>query len=401
MSTQHDTAPAGSSRIATRVASLGTTVFAEMSALARQHNAVNLGQGFPDFDTPSEILEAHERALRGGHNQYAVSYGEPVLRNAVARHAERWYNQQVDPDSEVTVTSGATEGILCTMLGLIEPGEEVIVIEPFYDSYVPTICWAGGVPVPVTLNAPEFRLDLDALRAAVTPRTRMIVLNTPHNPTGRVFDESELEGVAALCREHDLLALVDEVYEHLVYAPSRHRRLATFEGMAERTITLGSAGKSFSCTGWKIGWTIAPAHLTAGIRRAHQFTVFATSTPAQHAVAEALALPDSFFERFVQEYTERRDILLDILQRTGFEVQPPEGSYFILAGCGGSGFTDSTALARALVTEAGVATIPPASFYLDPERGAGLLRFCFCKREETLHAAGDRLQRWVEKQSGR
>lgn len=394
MDTQHDTVRAGSARIAGRVASLGTTVFAEMSALAREHGAVNLGQGAPDFDTPPEVLEAHERALRTSHNQYAVSHGEPALRKAVADHAMRWYGQSVDPDREVTVTTGATEGILCTMLGLIEPGDEVIVIEPFYDSYVPTIRWAGGVPVPITLRAPEFRLDLDALRAAITPRTRMIVLNTPHNPTGRVFDETELEGVATLCCEHDLLVLVDEVYEHLVYAPSRHKRLATFDGMAERTITLGSAGKSFSCTGWKIGWAIASPMLTVGLRRAHQFTVFATSTPAQYAVAEALALPDSFFETFVQEYTHRRDLLLKVLLETGFQASAPEGSYFILAGFAGLSAADSTTMARTLVTEAGVATIPPGSFYIDPERGDGLLRFCFCKREETLLAAGERLRQW-------
>jgi len=397
MDIQHDTAPARSGTLAGRVASLGTTVFAEMSALAREHGAVNLGQGFPDFDTPHELLEAHERALRNGHNQYAVSQGEPSLRRAIADHAEHWYGQRIDPDREITVTSGATEGILCTMLALVEPGDEVIVIEPFYDSYVPTIRWAGGTPVPVTLTAPDFRLDAEALRAAVTPRTRMIVLNTPHNPTGRVFDQSELEGVAALCRDHDLLALVDEVYEHLVYAPSHHTRLATFDGMAERTVTLSSAGKSFSCTGWKVGWAIAPPAITVGLRRAHQFSVFATFTPAQHAVAEALALPSSFFQQFVEEYTRRRNLLLDILQRSGFQASAPQGSYFILAGFAETGFTDSTTLARALVTEAGVATIPPGSFYLDGARGASLLRFCFCKQESTLLAAGERLEKWARR----
>lgn len=391
---QHSTSLMPTHNGATRIAGLGTTVFAEMSALARRHNAVNLGQGFPDFETPEELIEAHIRALRDGHNQYAVSHGEAVLRNAIADHAGRRYGQAVDPEREVTVTSGATEGILCTMLGLIEPGDEVIVIEPFYDSYVPTIRWAGGVPVAVTLASPDFLLDLEAIGAAITDRTRMIVVNTPHNPTGRVFTEEEMEGVARLCREHDLIALVDEVYEHLAYRPARHRRLATFEGMAERTVTLSSAGKSFSCTGWKVGWAIAPPGLTAALRRVHQFTVFSTSTAAQHATAEALALPDSFFERFLEEYGERRDILHSALDRSGFRARSPEGSYFILAEFADLPFDDSVALARALVVEAGVATIPPITFYLEPDRGASLLRFCFCKKLETLHEAGRRLEEW-------
>ena len=379
--------------MASRVRSFGTTIFAEMSALAREHQAVNLGQGFPDFDGPESIRLAAVRAMEQGHNQYAVSHGEPELRRAIAEHAARFYGQIVDPDTEITVTSGATEAILCVPLGLIEPGDEVIVFEPTYDSYVPTITMAGGVPVPVTLRPPEFSIDPDELRAAISPKTRAIYINTPHNPTGRVFSNDELTLLAELCCEHDLIAIVDEVYEHIVYPGAKHQRLATFPGMHERTLTISSGGKTFSFTGWKIGWAIGPPHLQAAIRRAHQYTVFATSTPMQYAIAEALRLPDEYFTRLADDYRQRRDFLVDVLRATPLLPYVPEGSYFVLCDISRTGHTDANDFARWFIREVGVATIPPGSFYLNPNDGAHLIRFCFCKKWETLHLAAKRIER--------
>jgi N-succinyldiaminopimelate aminotransferase len=374
-----------------RIAGFGTSVFAEMSALAREHNAVNLGQGFPDFDGPDVIKEAAARAIAAGHNQYAVSNGEAVLREAIAGHSARFYGQSIDPISEITVTSGATEAIFSSILAFIEPGDEVIVFEPCYDSYVPSILMAGGVPVPVTLHAPEFRFDPDELRRAVTPRTKAIYINTPHNPSGTAFQAGELSFIASLCREHNLLAVTDEVYEHIVYPNTRHHRLATFPGMWERTLTISSGGKSFSFTGWKVGWAIGPEPLQNALRRVHQFTVFASATPMQHAIAEALHLPDTYFAELAADYLRRRDFLMNVLAGVGLRPREPEGSYFILANIGDFPQRDGLEFSRYLVREIGVAAIPLDSFYLNPEHGRQWVRFCFCKRWETLEAARDRL----------
>jgi N-succinyldiaminopimelate aminotransferase len=381
------------SPMAGRVEPFGTTVFAEMSALAREHGAVNLGQGFPDFDGPAVVREAAAAAIMEGRNQYAISHGELPLRQAIAEHAERFYRQRVDPDREVTVTAGATEAIWCAAFAFLEPGDEVILFEPSYDSYVPGITSAGGVPVPVTLHAPDFRFDPDELRRAITPRTRAIYVNTPHNPSGAVFDDGQLDVIATLCIEHDLLAVADEVYEHIVFAPAAHRRLATLPGMWERTLTISSGGKSFSLTGWKAGWAIGPAPLQTALRRVHQFTVFASTTPVQHGIAAALRLPDSYFRELAEDYRARRDFLMTAIAEAGLEPIEPKGSYFIVArynaGQHGSPFDFS----RHLVREVGVATIPLDTFYLDPARGHGLIRFCFCKKWETLHTAAERLAR--------
>ncbi|HEX8681886.1 MAG TPA: methionine aminotransferase [Ardenticatenaceae bacterium] len=377
--------------MAGRVRGFGTSVFAEMSALAREHQAVNLGQGFPDFEGPEVLKAAAQRAIAEGHNQYAMSHGEATLREAISEHAARFYGQQVDPATEITVTSGATEALWCSAFAFVEPGDEVIVFEPFYDSYVPNVEMAGGVPVVVTLYAPAFRFDPDELRAAFSRRTKVIYVNTPHNPTGTVFAEEELSLIAELCQEYDVLAITDEVYEHIVYESARHRRLATFPGMWERTLTLSSGGKSFSFTGWKVGWAIGPAPLQTALRRIHQFTVFATTTPNQYAIAEGLRLPDSYFAELAADYQARRDFLMDVLEETGLQPSRPEGSYFILAGIENFAFADALEFSRYLVREKGVAVIPPATFYLHQEHAQKLVRFCFCKRWETLDAAAERL----------
>ncbi|MDQ4075043.1 MAG: methionine aminotransferase [Chloroflexota bacterium] len=379
--------------MAERVRGYAPSVFAEMSALAQELNAVNLGQGFPDFDGPETIKEVAKVAIDATHNQYAVSSGEPELRAAIAEHAARFYQQQVDPASDITVTSGASEGIWCAAFAFIEPADEVIVFEPFFDTYVPNIRMAGGTPVAITLRAPAFRPDPDELRAAFGPRTKAIFVNTPHNPTGTVFSQEELSLIAELCQEHDVLAITDEVYEHIVYEGATHRRLATFPGMWDRTLTLSSGGKSFSFTGWKIGWAIGPAHLQDAIRRIHQFTVFASTTPMQYAIAAALRLPDEYFRDLAAEYQARRDFLMDVLEETGLEPTEPEGSYFILARIDNFPHDNALEFSRFLVREIGVAAIPPGTFYLHPEYGEKLVRFCFCKRWETLEAAAERLVR--------
>jgi N-succinyldiaminopimelate aminotransferase len=380
-------------RSPSRLAGIGTSIFTEMSALARQHNAVNLGQGFPDFDGPEELKQAVVEAMNGGYNQYAISHGDPLLRRSIAEHSARFYAQQIDPDREVTVTSGATEALWCSAFALIEPGDEVIVFEPVYDSYVPAIRMAGGIPVPVTLHAPSFRFDPDELRRAFTPRTRAIYVNTPHNPTGTVFNREELELIAELCITHDALALVDEVYEHIVFSPASHLRLSTFPGMNDRTLTISSGGKSFSFTGWKIGWAIGPERLQQALRSVHQFTVFSTSTPFQHAIAQGLALPDSYFQQLASDYCKRRDYLVEGLSAAGLSPTVPDGSYFVLCDIGIFQAGDAMTYCRRLIADSGVAAIPLESFYLESDEGQRLVRFCFCKKWETLKMGVERLPR--------
>jgi len=379
--------------MAERVKGFGTSVFAEVSALAQKLGAVNLGQGFPDFDGPEEIRRLAREAIAEGRNQYAISSGEPALREAIAAHTLRFYGRQADPATEITVTSGATEALFCSALAFIEPGDEAIILEPCYDSYVPSIRMAGGTPVPVTLHAPSFRFDPDELRAAFGPRTRVIYINTPHNPTGAVLPREDLELIAALCIEHDVIAITDEVYEHIIYAPAVHAQLAAIPGMRERTLTISSGGKSFSFTGWKTGWAIGPERLQVALRRVHQFVVFASATPMQYAIAGALGLPDSYFQQLATDYRSRRDFLAEVLQRQGLRPSIPDGSYFIVADVEGISPMSGLDFSRFLIREIGVAAIPLDSFYLRPEHGERLLRFCFCKNWETLHAAAARLER--------
>ncbi|MFF7369109.1 pyridoxal phosphate-dependent aminotransferase [Streptomyces tricolor] len=379
-----------------RLAAFGTTIFAEMSALAVATGSINLGQGFPDTDGPEEIREAAVRALRDGRgNQYPPGPGIPELRTAVAAHQLRRYGLAYDPDTEVLVTAGATEAIAASLLALVEPGDEVVALEPYYDSYAASIAMAGGTRVPVTLRPRDgaFRLDLDELRAAVTDRTRLLLINTPHNPTGTVLTRAELAAVAELAVERDLLVVTDEVYEHLVFDAAGHLPLAAFPGMRERTVSIGSAGKTFSFTGWKVGWVTAAPELVSAVRAVKQFLTYVASGPFQYAVAEALALPDSYFEEFRRSMLARREILAEGLTAAGFQVFRPAGTYFITTDIRPLGEKDGFAFCRALPERAGVVAIPNAVFYDDREAGAPFVRFAFCKREEVLREAAERLRR--------
>lgn len=380
-----------------RLTEFGTTIFAEMSALAVRTGAINLGQGFPDTDGPEEIREAAVRALRAGHgNQYPPGPGVPELRTAITAHQLRRYGLTYDPDTEVLVTAGATEAIAATLLALLEPGDEVIALEPYYDSYAACIAMAGATRVPVTLR-PEstggsYRLDLDELRAAVTPRTRLLLLNTPHNPTGTVLSREELAAIAALACERDLLVVTDEVYEHLVFE-GEHVPLASFPGMRERTVTISSAGKTFSFTGWKVGWITASPELVTAVRSAKQFLTYVSAGPFQYAVAEALALPDSYFDTLRADLRAKRDLLSDGLAEAGFGVHRPAGTYFVttdIRPLGGDG--DGFAFCRALPERCGVVAVPNAVFYDHREQGAPFVRFAFCKRTEVLQEAVSRLK---------
>ncbi|MBJ7002441.1 pyridoxal phosphate-dependent aminotransferase [Streptomyces griseofuscus] len=378
-----------------RLAEFGTTIFAEMSALAVATGSINLGQGFPDTDGPEEVREAAVRALRDGRgNQYPPGPGVPELRTAIAAHQQRRYGLSYDPDTEVLVTAGATEAIAAALLALLEPGDEVVALEPYYDSYAASIALAGGRRVPVTLRPHEgsFRLDLDELRAAVTDRTRLLLINTPHNPTGTVLTRAELAAIAELAVERDLLVVTDEVYEHLVFDAAEHLPLASFPGMRERTVTIGSAGKTFSFTGWKVGWVTAAPALVSAVRAAKQFLTYVSSGPFQYAVAEALALPESYYDDFRRSMRERRDILSAGLTAAGFEVFEPAGTYFITTDIRPLGEKDGFAFCRALPERAGVVAIPNAVFYDDREAGAPFVRFAFCKREDVLREAAERLR---------
>jgi N-succinyldiaminopimelate aminotransferase len=376
---------------AARLREFGTTIFTEMSALALRTGAINLGQGFPDTDGPSELIEAAHSAMRSGANQYAPLPGVPELRSAIADHQRRRYGLDVDPDAGVQVTFGATEGIAATMLGLLEPGDEVIVVEPFYDSYRATIAMAGATPRFVTLRPPDFTLDPDELAgAAAGDRTRMVLINSPHNPTGRVLSRAELETVAAVCVDHDLIAVTDEVYEHLVFE-GEHVPLATLPGMAERTLTISSAGKSFSFTGWKVGWCSGPPELVAAVRAAKQFLTFSGGTPLQHAVAVGLAGAEQHVAPLRDALRASRDLLCDGLRAAGFGVSVPAGTYFVNADLAPLRISDAREWCRELPERAGIVAIPTSAFYDDPAAGRSLVRFAFCKRPGVIEEAVDRL----------
>jgi N-succinyldiaminopimelate aminotransferase len=386
--------PMGEGRIphlTARLQGFGTTIFAEMTRLALEHDAVNLGQGFPDFEGPEFIKDAAIEAIRGGHNQYCRSHGVVALNRAVAEHRERFYGLRYDPDDEVTVLHGATEAIASTLQALCDVGDEVILFEPFYDSYRATVAMAGAVDRVVTLHAPSFTYRPEDLEAAISPKTKAIILNSPHNPSGKVFSRQELEHVASLCVRHDLIAITDEVYEHLVFE-GQHLPLATFPGMRERTVMISSTGKTFSFTGWKIGFICAPVALSRAIRTAHQFITFCNGTPFQHAMAKALAAPDDYYENFVTSYRARRDRLCNGLRDVGFEVIVPAGTYFVCVDIRPLGFADDMTLCRRLPEAVGVAAIPNSAFYLDKRAGRHLVRFAFCKSDPVLDEGIDRLR---------
>ncbi len=381
------------SPLAARLSGLGTTIFAEMSALAMRTGAINLGQGFPDTDGPPEIIEAAVKALRTGRNQYAPGAGVPELRRAVAEHQQRFYGMAVDPDTEVLVTTGATEAIAAALLALVDPGDEVLALEPYYDSYAAGIAMAGGTRVPVTLRAPDFRLETDALRAAITARTKILLVNTPHNPTGTVLNDSELKAVAAVACDHDLLVITDEVYEHLTFDGVTHRPLATYDGMRDRTLTISSAGKTFSFTGWKVGWAVGPAPLVRAVMTAKQFLTFTSGAPLQPAVAQALALDDGYYTGFRTTLEAKRDRLCAGLRDVGFEVFTPQGTYFVTTDIRPLGHDDGVEFCLNLPERYGVAAIPHEVFYDDKAAGRPLVRWAFCKQDDVLDEAIDRLAR--------
>ena len=375
-----------------RLADMGTTIFAEMSALATATGSINLGQGFPDTDGPEEIREAAVRALREGKgNQYPPGPGIPELRTAIAEHQQRFRGLSYDPDTEVLVTAGATEAIAAALLALLEPGDEVIAFEPFYDSYAACIAMAGAARVPLTLRAPTFRPDLDELRALITPRTRLLLINTPHNPTGLVLNPDELRVIAELAVEHDLLVVTDEVYEHLVFNGTHHP-IAALPGMRERTVSISSAGKTFSFTGWKVGWVTGAPQLVSAVRTAKQYLTYVSAGPFQYAVAEALRLPDSYFAGFRADLARKRDLLADGLTEAGFGVFRPEGTYFITTDITPLGEKDGIEFCRTLPERCGVVAIPNAVFYDDTDAGRSLVRFTFCKRDDVLQEAVARLR---------
>jgi len=376
---------------------MGTTIFAEMSALAVATGSVNLGQGFPDTDGPREIAEAAAAAILDGRgNQYPPGPGLLELRQGIAEHQRRFYGLDFDPDTDVLVTAGATEAVAAALLALVEPGDEVVAFEPYYDSYAACIALAGGRRVPVTLRPPHFRPDLDALRAAVTPRTRLILLNSPHNPTGSVFTRDELAAIAELARERDLLVVSDEVYEHMVYA-GQHVPIGTLPGMRERTVSISSAGKTFSFTGWKIGWVTASAELVSAVRAVKQFLTFVNGGPFQYAIAEAMRMPDGYFTGISAGLRGQRDLLCAGLAEAGFVVYPPDGTYFVTTDISGLSDADGVEFCRRLPHEAGVVAIPNAVFYDDTEAGRTQVRFAFCKRPEVLQDALGRLGKWASR----
>jgi N-succinyldiaminopimelate aminotransferase len=384
-----------------RLTGMGTTIFAEMSALASDTGSVNLGQGFPDVDGPPEIAAAAAAAIMEGRgNQYPPGPGIPELRRAVAGHQKRFYGQDVDPDTEVLVTAGATEGIAAALIALMEPGDEAIAFEPYYDSYAACIAMAGGTRVPVTLRPPGFRPDIGALRAAITPRTRLILLNSPHNPTGAVFTPAELAQIAEVACERDLLVISDEVYEHMVFE-GEHVTIGSLPGMRERTVTISSAAKTFSFTGWKIGWVTATPELVTAVRTVKQFLTYVTGGPFQYAVAEALALPDAYYASIGADLRVKRDLLCAGLAEVGFEVYRPAGTYFVTTDIRGLGEQDGMEFCRELPRRARVVAIPSSVFYDDRAAGRTQVRFAFCKKEEVLREALARLVGMARAGSGR
>ena len=382
-------------RAADRIAGFGTAIFTEITALAVKHEAVNLGQGFPDFAAPDFVKQAAARHIRDDRNQYAASPGVPRLRAALADDWRRLYPRAraVDPATEITVGSGATELLHDAVLATVNPGDEVIVFEPAYDAYAPDVTMAGGVARAVPLAPPDWRFDPERLAAAFGPRTRALILNTPHNPTGKVFSAAELEAIAGLCRRHDVLVISDEVYAEILFDGAAHVPIATLPEMFDRTITIGSMGKTFSVTGWKVGWAIAPPLLSTAVRAVHQFVTFTNSAPFQEALADVLpaAAGNGYYAQLRADYTRRRDLLAGVLRGAGLEPLPIGGAYFLLTDVGRLGFRDDGDFCRKLVTDIGVAAIPTSVFYARPESAPPVARFCFAKRDETILAAAPRL----------
>jgi aminotransferase len=374
-----------------KAAQFTESVIREMTRLARRHNAVNLSQGFPDFPAPPAIKAAAAAAIDHDINQYAITWGSPRLREAIAADFQRRHGLAVDPETQVTVCCGSTETMMATMLGVVDPGDEVIVFEPFYENYGPDAILSGATPRFVPLREPDWSFDPDELAAAFSNRTRAIIINTPNNPTGKVFSRDELTLIAKLCQQWDVIAITDEIYEHILYDGTTHVPLATIEGMAERTVTINSMSKTFSVTGWRVGWAISPPALAVGIRKVHDFLTVGAPAPLQEAAAFALHLEDDYYRDLAAHYAARRDRLLAVLERVGFRCYRPSGAYYIMTDISAFGFADDVAFTRHLVQEIGVAGVPGSSFYRDPARARTKLRFCFCKRDETIDEAERRL----------
>ena len=375
---------------AKRTATFTESVIREMTRVAQQHGAINLAQGFPDFPMPGPMKDAACAAIHGDVNQYAITWGSPPLRLAVAEKYRRWYGMELDPDREITVTCGATEAMAATFLALLDPGDEVIVFEPFYENYGPDAILADAKPVFVPLESPDWRLDPDRLRAAFTKRTKAIIVNTPHNPTGRVFTRDEISLIAALCVEHDVWAITDEIYEHIRYA-GNHHPIATWPGMRERTVTISGLSKTFSCTGWRLGYAIAPEQETRAIRKVHDFLTVGAPAPLQAAAAVGMAFDADYYNHLALDYRARRDLLCGALTEAGFTFSVPEGAYYVLAHFSALSEDDDVTFAKWLASEVGVATVPGSSFYHKRALGRSLVRFAFCKQLETLERAAERL----------
>jgi aminotransferase len=379
-------------RISAKAGSFTESVIREMTRLANLHGAINLGQGFPDFPAPDEVKEAARRAIADDHNQYPITWGTPGFRAAIAAHYERWYGMRIDPETEVCVTCGSTEAMIASMLATLDAGDEIVLFEPFYENYNPDAILTGVTPRYVALRPPDWTFDEAELRSAFTDRTRAIVVNTPNNPTGKVFGRDELEAIARLCGRFDAIAITDEIYEHITYDGATHVPIAAVPGMEDRTITISALSKTYAVTGWRVGWAVARRPLMAGVRSVHDFLTVAAATPLQLAGIEALALPDTYYARMREEYAERRALMLTALGESGFDAVPPAGAYYVMADVSHLGLGDDVETARHLVEREGVAVVPGSSFFSHPDLGGHLVRFAFCKRIETLEAAAGRLR---------
>jgi aminotransferase len=378
-------------RLSIKASQFTESVIREMTRLAIAHNAVNLSQGFPDFPAPAEIKEAAREAIAADINQYAITWGAKSLRNAIAQKVERQQGMSIDPEREITVCCGATEAMISTMMALINPGDEVIAFEPFYENYGPDAILSGATPRFVKLRPPDWRFDPDELKAAFGPATKAIILNTPNNPTGKVFERAEIEQIRDLCDRWNAYVITDEIYEHMVYDGAVHIPPATVEGLRERTITINALSKTYSVTGWRVGWAIAPPEVTSAIRKVHDFLTVGAAAPLQEAGAIALQFPQSYYEKLAADYLVRRDTMLGILENAGFRCFRPRGAYYIMTDISAFGFSDDVTFARHLVKEIGIAAVPGSSFYRNPADGSKQLRFTFCKSEKTLKAAAERV----------
>lgn len=378
---------------AARVRPFTESVIREMTRLALRHGAVNLAQGFPDFAAPEEVKQAAIDAIAADVNQYAITWGTPALRQAIAAKYQRFYGLALDPDREITVVCGSTEGMISSLLATANPGDEIIVFEPFYENYSPDAHLSGASARFVSLHPPHWTFDPDELRRAFNSRTRAIILNSPHNPTGKVFTRDELQVIASLCQEFGAYCITDEIYEHIIYDGAVHIPMATLPGMRERTITINSMSKTYSVTGWRVGWVIAPPEVTGAVRKVHDFLTVGAAAPLQQAGVFALSLPDSYYASLAQQYQHRRDMLVSILNRSGFACSPPAGAYYIMADIADSGFLDDVSFCRHLVENVGIASVPGSSFMRPSPAGSSYLRFCFCKKYETLELAGLHLSR--------